>query len=106
MVLFKKKMKPGEHELTKEGTEEVMHINYEEVLKVPSIEEDPACMAMLIEKLAQSPHLTRIIFHQQKKYEYGYTQTRILSEIARIYNHFIKQKKILTQAALEKFGPL
>jgi len=30
----------------------------------------------------------------------------MLLEVAQIYNHFIKQKQILTQAALEVFGPI
>lgn len=106
MPLFKKKVKPGEHELTTEGADNILHINYEGIQKIPSIESDPLCMSLVIEKLAQSPQVSRIIFHQQKKYEYGQIQTQLLSELAHIYNHFIKQKKILTLAALEKFGPL
>ncbi len=106
MVLFKKKVKPGEHEITKEGPEEVIHINYESYTRIPSIEDDPVVMASVIEKLSQSPSVNRIIFHQKKKYEYNYNQTQMLVEIAQIYNHFLKQRSILTQAALEIFGPL
>lgn len=105
-MLFKKKTKTGEHEISSEGGEQVMHINYEEYTRTPSVEDDVITMSRVIEKLAQDPATNRIIFHQRKKYEYGRTQTRYLSEIAYIYNHFIKQKKILTQAALEAFGPL
>ncbi len=106
MVLFKKKVQPGEHEVIREGTEEVIHLNYEEYPRVPSIEEDSIVMSSVIEKLSQSPGVSRIVFHQRKKYEYNFNQTQILVEIAQIYNHFIKQKNILTQAALEVFGPL
>jgi len=106
MVLFKKKVKPGEHEVLKEGAEEVIHINYENYQRVPSIEDDPLVMSSVIEKLSQSPGVSRIVFHQRKKYEYGFNQTQMLLEVAQIYNHFIKQKNILTQAALEIFGPL
>src|SRR3989344_7563591 len=106
MALFKKKIKPGEHEVQKEGPEEVIHINYESYPRIPTIEDDPLVMSSLIEKLSQSPSVSRIVFHQRKKYEYSYNQTQMLVEIAQIYNHFIKQKNILTQAALEVFGPL
>src|SRR3989338_2589062 len=106
MVLFKKKTKPGEHEVLKEGAEEIMHINYESYPKIPSIEDDALVMSSIVEKLSQTPSVSRITFHQKKKYEYGYNQTQMLLEIAQIYNHFIKQKSILTQAALEVFGPL
>ncbi len=105
MALFRKKLKTGEHEVLEEGTEEVMHINYEGYSQVPSVEDDPITMSRAIEKLAQSP-TARIIFHQNKRYEYNYSQTLMLTEVAQVYNHFIKQKKILTQAALETFGPL
>ena len=106
MALFKKKMKPGEHEVLKEGPEEVIHINYEEYPRIPSIEDDAIVMSSVIEKLSQSPGVSRVVFHQRKKYEYSFNQTQMLVEIAQIYNHFIKQKNILTQAALEVFGPL
>src|SRR3989338_8975601 len=79
MVLFKKLLKTGEHEVVVEGAEEVMHINYEEYTRLPSVEEDPLTMARAIEKLASNP-VARVVFH--------------------------KQKKLLTLAALEAFGPL
>ena len=91
---FNKKTKTGEHELVNEGGEQVMHINYEDYPRTPSIEDDALTMSRIIEKLSQEPSTIRIVFHQNKKYEYGHAQTRMLSEIAAIYNHFIKQKKI------------
>ena len=106
MVLFKKKTKPGEHEVVKEGDSEVVHINYEGYSKIPSVEDDPSVMSDVIEKLAQSPSANSVVFHQKKKYEYSYAQTLMLVEIARIYSYFIKQKSILSQAALEMFGPI
>jgi len=105
MVLFKKRLKTGEHEVVVEGAEEVMHINYEEYTRLPSVEEDPLTMARAIEKLASNP-VARVVFHQKKKYEYPYNQTQMLVEVGQVYNHFIKQKKLLTLAALEAFGPL
>ncbi len=106
MVLFKKKTGPGEHELVKEGEEQTIHVNYEEYPRIPSIEDDPVVMASVIEKLSQSPAVSRIIFHQRKRYEYTPSQTSMLIEIAQIYSYFLRQKKILTQAALEFFGPI
>lgn len=105
-MLFKKKLKTGEHELVNEGGEQVMHVNYEDYPRTPSIEDDVITMARAVEKLSQEPATVRIIFHQKKKYEYGRSQTRFLTEVAAIYNHFIKQKKVLTLAALEAYGPL
>ena len=67
MVLFKKKIKPGEHEVLKEGPEEVIHINYESYPRIPSIEDDAIVMSSVIEKLSQASSVSRIIFHQKKK---------------------------------------
>ncbi|MEK6956273.1 MAG: hypothetical protein AABW52_06430, partial [Nanoarchaeota archaeon] len=106
MVLFKKKVKPGEYELQRDGAEDVLHINYDSYPRIASIEDDAIVMSYVIEALSQNPSVNRIIFHQKKKYEYGHHQTALLVEIATIYNHFIKQKKFLSQAALEVFGPL
>ena len=103
-MLFKKKIKPGEHQIIREGTDEIMHINYETIPKLPSIEEDPICMAQIIEKLSKTPQINRIVFHQRKRYEYGYNQTQTLIEIANIYNHFLKQKNILSLAAIGAYG--
>ncbi len=105
MVLFKRKLKTGEHELIQEGPEAVMHINYEAYTRIPSLEDDPMTMSIVVEKLAQEP-ASRIIFHQKKRYEYGFAQTQMLVEVAQVYNYFVKQKKILSQAALEVFGPV
>ncbi len=106
MVLFKKKTKPGDSELVREGEEQVIHINYEDYPKIPSIEDDAIVMASVVEKLSQAPAASRIVFHQKKKYEYSYSQTMMLMEISQIYSYFLRQKKILTQAALEMFGPI
>jgi len=105
-MLFQKKLQPGDFIIQKEGAEEVLHINYDGYPYVPSIEDDPLCMSRVIEILSQAPTVTRIQFHQQKKFEYNESQTKQLANVARIYNYFLKQKKFLTQAALEVYGPL
>ena len=99
-MLFSKKTKSGEYEIRREGKEELMYFNFDKYSKIPSIEDDPYVMAKAIESLVQVPSATRIIFNQKKNYEYGYSQTKLLQEIANIYNHFIKQKNILTYAEM------
>ncbi|MBU0963225.1 MAG: Flp pilus assembly complex ATPase component TadA [Nanoarchaeota archaeon] len=100
-MLFAKKTKPGSYEILKEGQEEVMWINYNNYPYSPSIEDSSICMSKAIDFLTQNPGATRIIFSQMgKNYEYDFNQTSILNEIANIYNHFIKQKKILTLSSM------
>jgi archaeal flagellar protein FlaI len=105
-MLFEKKSKPGEYKIVREGTLSILNINYESYPKIPSIEDEPLVMASTIEMLSQNPAISKIIFHQQKRYEYSEAQTIYLIEVSKIYNHFIKQKKLLTQAALESWGPV
>ena len=100
-MLFSKKTKPGDYEVVKQGNEEVMWLNYNNYPFSPSIEDSSMCMSKTIDFLAQSPAVSIIVFSQMgKNYEYDFTQTSVLIEIATIYNHFIKQKKILTLAAM------
>ena len=100
-MLFSKKTKPGDYEVVKQGNEEVMWLNYNNYSFSPSIEDSSMCMSKTIDFLTQSPGVSRIVFSQMgKNYEYDFTQTSVLIEIATIYNHFIKQKKILTLAAM------
>ncbi len=99
-MLFKKTAKRGEHQIEKEGVSRVMHINYDGSQKIPSIEDDPMIMAEIIEKLVQTPSVERIVYHQRKKYEYGYKQTLLLVEIAGIYSNFVKQKKVFSRLAM------
>ena len=101
MVLFSKKVKPGYYQIVREGKEEVMWINYNDYPYTPSIEDSPLCMAKVIDFLAQNPTVVRIVFSQYgKNYMYDYNQTSMLIEIAIIYNHFVKQKKLLTLQAM------
>ena len=104
-MLFKKKTKPGDHELKEQGGEQVMHINYAEHPTIPSIEADAMCMAMVIEKLSVEAGVARIIFHQNKNYEYGFNQTQLLTEIAHVYNFYVKQKKLFTNLILFDNSP-
>src|SRR3989338_7427165 len=101
-MLFSKKTSPGSYETKREGKEDIVYFNYDNYTRTPSVETDPISMAKAIESLIQVPSATKIIFNQKRNYEYGYNQTKLLSEIAVIYNHFVKQKKVLT---FEAMGP-
>ena len=94
--LFAKKINPGSFEILNEGEEEVMKINYEGLSMLPSLEDSRECMADTIDKIIQVPSVNRIIFYQRRNYEYGYEQAQVLREIANIYSHLNRQKKLLT----------
>jgi type IV secretory pathway ATPase VirB11/archaellum biosynthesis ATPase/intein/homing endonuclease len=95
-----RKIPPGGYEVIREGTEDVMRINYEQAPYSPSIEENPMIMMDAIDKIAENPSISRIIFMQRRFYEYPYEQTQMLVEIANLYSYLIKSKKVLSPDSL------
>ncbi len=88
-------------EILKEGEDEILKINYEAVSYIPSIEENHLVMLDAIEKLAENPSISRLIFSQRRNYNYSYEETQLLIEIANIYNYFVRSKKA---TSLQNFG--
>jgi len=82
----------GDYEIVREGEEITIRIDCNECTFFPSIEDSPKTMAMVIDILAESGNATRIIITQKRDYEYGYDQTRMLLEIARVYKDIISHK--------------
>jgi type IV secretory pathway ATPase VirB11/archaellum biosynthesis ATPase/DNA-binding transcriptional regulator YiaG len=79
----------------KEG-ENLMYVNYLGAPYVPSIAENPEVMGRVIDALIENANVARIIFVQQRNYNYPFNQVEMLSEIARIYNHLVVQEQILS----------
>jgi type IV secretory pathway ATPase VirB11/archaellum biosynthesis ATPase len=80
------------YQIAREGEDNVLRIDYEKVLEVPSIEDSEFCMADTVEKLMGNMNVTKIVFAQKRDYEYDYHQTRLLAEFAKVYAHILKQK--------------
>lgn len=57
-------------------------------------------MARTIDALLDNPNVSRIIFVQQKNYNYDLEETSMLLEIAQLYTYFIKQEKVLSRERL------
>src|SRR3989344_4771528 len=89
------------YDILREGTEEVMRIDATGWNYAPSIEDNPMVMASTIDKLLESPTVARVTFNQRRNYGYDYDQTQALMEIAMIYQHLVKQKRLLS---LENLG--
>lgn len=88
----------GTYEVVREGEDVVIRINYEGAPITPSIEDNEAVMARAIDILAEVGHATKLLFSQKRDYEYDFTQTLILLEIAKLYKQFVKER--LTYANL------
>ena len=88
--------KEGVYHVVREGKEEVLKVNAAAWPHTPSVEDVPNVMSDVIDMLVASPGIKRIIFNQRKKFVYSYDQTQMLLEIAGIYAHLIKGKRVLS----------
>lgn len=102
-----KKMQPQQgtkiysYEIKREGGEDIIYIDYLGAPYIPSIAESADVMSRTIDALMENPNVSRIIFVQQKNYNYDLEETSILLEIAQLYTYLLRQEKILYR---EKIG--
>jgi len=88
------------YEVQREGGEDVLYVNYLGAPLVPSLSDYPQVMEKTVDLLAENPNVSRIVFVQQKNYNYDFNETSLLLEIASLYTFFIRQEKILSQEKL------
>ena len=101
-MIFRQETKLFGYEVLKEGSEDVMYVNCFGYSLVPSISDDAAMMARVIDDLIENPRVSRIVLSQQKNYAYSYDITQALIESANIYNFLIKEERILSLGGLEQ----
>jgi len=88
------------YEIQRKGGEDVLYINYLGAPYVPSLSDYPEVMEKTVDALIENPNVSRIIFVQQKNYNYDFNETSYLLEIAQLYVYLVKQEKILSQEKL------
>ncbi|MAH03706.1 hypothetical protein CMI39_02885 [Candidatus Pacearchaeota archaeon] len=88
------------YEVKREGGEDVIYINYLGASYVPSLSDSSEIMGRTIDILIENPNVSRIVFVQQKNYNYDFKETSYLLEIAQLYIYLIKQERILSQEKL------
>lgn len=103
-MLFKEGASLYAVEIERKAGEDVMYINYLTAPFVPSISDDPSVMARTIDMLIDNPTVSRVIFVQQRNYNYPYEQVALLSEVAAIYNFLSKQEAVLSIEKLSLYG--
>lgn len=94
MALFRKDKKDWDFEVIPEGEENILYIYVEDIPLTPSIEDSALVFAKTLDIVLQVSNITKIIFTQQRDYEYDFNQARILLEIAELYKKFYKQKNL------------
>jgi type IV secretory pathway ATPase VirB11/archaellum biosynthesis ATPase len=97
---FRSEAKLYSAEVQREGGEDVLYINYLGAPYVPSLVDFPEVMSRTMDSLIENPNVSRIVFVQQKNYNYDFKETAFLLEIAQLYVYFLRQEEILSQAKL------
>lgn len=88
------------YEVKKESGEDILYINYLGASFVPNIAGYPDVMERTIDALIENPHVSRVVFVQQKNYNYDFKETSYLLEVAQLYVYLIKQEKALSHSRL------
>jgi len=99
-MLFKKGTPLYSYEVTREAGSQVMYINYMGASSVPSIADDPEIMSRGMDLLIGAPNISRLVFVQQRNYNYSHSETFMLQEIANLHIYLTKQEKILSPAKI------
>jgi type IV secretory pathway ATPase VirB11/archaellum biosynthesis ATPase len=90
------------YEVKREGGEDILYINYLGAPYVPNLADYPEVMERTVNALIENPNVSRIIFVQQRNYNYDIKETNFLLEIAQFYVYLLNQEKILSK---EKLSP-
>lgn len=95
---------PTSSEISREGGEDVLKINYSEVPYSPSIEDSALVMGDAIDKLIENPSAKRIVFLQRRNYSYNAEQTSLLRQVADAFTSIVKTRRLLSPFRLPAEG--
>jgi type IV secretory pathway ATPase VirB11/archaellum biosynthesis ATPase len=99
-MLFKEGTPLYSYEVVREAGEPVIYINYLGASEIPNLAESPEVMARTIDILSAVPNITRVVFVQQRNYNYASEETFMLQEISSLNTYLVSQEKILSPAKL------
>ncbi len=95
-MLFKSETPLYSYEVVRESGNQIIYVNYLGAPSVPNIAENPDIMSRTIDLLVEAPNVSRVVFVQQRNYNYKPSQVFLIQEIANLYVYLNKQEKILS----------
>jgi type IV secretory pathway ATPase VirB11/archaellum biosynthesis ATPase len=101
-MVFKKEAKLYDIEVRREAGEEVLYINFIGAGFVPSIAETEDVFSRVVDGLVENPGVSRVVLVQQRNYSYDFGSVSLLLEISQLYNHLVKEEKILSSDVILK----
>lgn len=99
-MIFKEGSQTFSSEVIRKEGEDILYMNFLGAPFVPSISDSAEVMGRTVDALIDNPNVSRIVFVQQKNYNYDSEEVLLLAEIARIYNYLMKQDKLLSPERL------
>jgi archaeal flagellar protein FlaI len=104
MMMFKQEAGLYAVEVERKEGEDVLYMNYLKAGFVPSIADNSDVMARTVESLVKNPNVSRVVFVQQRNYNYSSEQILLLSDIARLYKFLVEHDEILSPEKLQIYG--
>ncbi len=101
MALFGESKKPFSYDIIREGEEVILMIDMEEYSRIPSLEDDAVCMSKTCDILNEVGTVTKIVYTQKRNYEYDFSQTQLILDIARLYKKLTKNKDFMTYSGIK-----
>ena len=86
----------------------IIKVNCLDCVFCSSIEDSDVCMATAIDKIMKVKDVERLILTKTREYEYDYDQTKLLIEIANLYDKLLNEDRLLESSfvrELSKFIP-
>jgi type IV secretory pathway ATPase VirB11/archaellum biosynthesis ATPase len=83
-----------------EVIEGILKVNCKGCVFGSSIEDFDVCMATTIDKLRNVKKIDRIILSERREHEYDYDQTKLLLEVANLYNKLLSEERVLESPVL------
>jgi archaeal flagellar protein FlaI len=93
-------------EVMRKAGENLLYVNYLGAPFNPSLADSAEVMARTIDVLVDNPNISRIIYVQQRNYNYPFEQVSLLTEIAQLYVFLTKQDKILSPEKLNFYASI
>lgn len=103
-MVFKENSALYANEIERRQGEVILYINYMSAPFVPSISDNAPDMARVVNALVENSEVSRVVFVQQRNYNYPSSQVLLLSEIARIYSYLTRENNILSIQKLKLLG--
>ncbi len=91
-------------ELQRKEGENILYVNYLGAAFTPSLAESADVMVRTVDALIENPEVARVVFVQQRNYNYPFEQISLLTEIAQLYTFLLQQDRILAPDKLGLFA--